>query len=106
MTLRTACRLPSPYTLEIDALPEFVAVARGETSDPGLQDVYSAYEEALEAYGDQYPRQAWQRGGPRFSVACNDRMEIVERDVSDPITAAIAKHVRPLGLRTSYSRVE
>ncbi|WEX12384.1 hypothetical protein [Chelativorans sp. AA-79] len=45
-------------------------------------------------------------GGPRFSVAANDRMEIVERDLSDPVTAAIATRVRPLGRRVSYSRVD
>lgn len=45
-------------------------------------------------------------GGPRFSVAGNDRMEIVERDLSDPVTAAIATRVRPLGRRVSYSRVK
>ena len=43
-------------------------------------------------------------GGPRFVVAVADRMEIVERDLSDPIMAAVATRVRPLGRRMSYSR--
>lgn len=43
-------------------------------------------------------------GGPRFAVAATDRMEIVEKDLSDPIMAAVATRVRPLGRRMSYSR--
>lgn len=45
-------------------------------------------------------------GGPRFSIAANERMEIVERDFSDPVTAAVATQVRPLGRRASYSRMD
>lgn len=61
MMLQATWRLPNPHSLEIDALPDFAAVARGETRDPDLQDIYAAYEEALEAHGDQYPEEAWQR---------------------------------------------
>ncbi len=62
MTLQATWRLPNPHSLEIDALPDFAAVAKGEASDdPDLQEFYAAYEEALEAYGDQYPAEAWQR---------------------------------------------
>lgn len=61
MTLRTTWRLPNPHALEIDALPDLAAVARGETDDPELEETYAAYEEALEAHGDQYPQEAWQR---------------------------------------------
>jgi hypothetical protein len=43
-------------------------------------------------------------GGRRFMVAATDRMEIVEKDLSDPIVAAVATRVRPLGWRRSYSR--
>lgn len=45
-------------------------------------------------------------GGPRFTVAATDRMEVVEKDLSDPIMAAVATRVRPLGWRRSYSRTE
>ncbi|CAH1648174.1 hypothetical protein [Chelatococcus asaccharovorans] len=45
-------------------------------------------------------------GGPRFSIAANEKMEIVERDLSDPITAAVATRVRRLGHRASYSRLD
>lgn len=45
-------------------------------------------------------------GGPRFAVAATDRMEIVEKDLSDPIMAAVATRVRPLGRRMSYSRTD
>lgn len=45
-------------------------------------------------------------GGPRFSVTASDRMEIIERDLSDPVTAAIATRVASLGRRVSYSRVD
>jgi hypothetical protein len=45
-------------------------------------------------------------GGPRFSVAATDRMEVVEKDLSDPIMAAVATKVRPVGWRRSYSRSE
>lgn len=43
-------------------------------------------------------------GGPHFVVAATDRMEIVERDLSDPIMAAVATRARPLGRRMSFSR--
>jgi hypothetical protein len=42
--------------------------------------------------------------GPRFTVAATDRMEVIEKDLSDPIMAAVATRVRPLGWRRSYSR--
>jgi hypothetical protein len=45
-------------------------------------------------------------GGPRFTVAATDRMEIVEKDMSDPIMAPVATRVRPLGWRRSYSKSE
>lgn len=43
-------------------------------------------------------------GGPRFAVAATDTMEVVEKDLSDPIMAAVATRVRPLGRRMSFSR--
>lgn len=61
MTLQETFRLPNPHTLEIDALPGFAAAARGEADDPGMEDLYAAYEEALEEFGDLYPEEAWQR---------------------------------------------
>ncbi|MCO5159213.1 MAG: YwqG family protein [Aquamicrobium sp.] len=61
MTLRQAWRLPDPHALEIAAMPDFAAVARGESDDPMLQDLFSAYEEALEEFGDRYPAETWQR---------------------------------------------
>lgn len=45
-------------------------------------------------------------GGPRFTVAATDRMEIIEKDLRDPIMAAVATRVRPLGWRRSYSKSE
>lgn len=45
-------------------------------------------------------------GGPRFSVAASDMMETVERDFSDPVTAAVATRVRSIGRRMSYSRMD
>lgn len=45
-------------------------------------------------------------GGPRFTAAATDRMEIVEKDLSDPIMAAVATRVRLLGWRRSFSRTE
>ncbi|TPJ81891.1 hypothetical protein FJ434_20545 [Mesorhizobium sp. B2-5-13] len=45
-------------------------------------------------------------GGPRFAVAATDRMEVVEKDLSDPIMAAVATRVRPLGWRRSYLKSE
>lgn len=43
-------------------------------------------------------------GGPRFAVAATDRMEIAEKDLSDPLMAAVATRVRPLGRRMSFAR--
>lgn len=43
-------------------------------------------------------------GGPRFAVAATDKMEIVEKDLSDPIMAAVATRARPVGRRMSFSR--
>lgn len=43
-------------------------------------------------------------GGPGFTVAATDRMEVVEKNLSDPIMAAVATRVRPLGRRKSFSR--
>lgn len=40
--------LPEPYALEISALPDIAAVARGETSEPEKVDVYDSYMAALE----------------------------------------------------------
>lgn len=45
-------------------------------------------------------------GGPRFSVAASERMEIVERDLSYTVTAAVATHVASQGRRVSYARVD
>lgn len=45
-------------------------------------------------------------GGPRFSVAGSEKMEIVERDLNDPLTAAVATRARPLGRRVSYFRAD
>jgi len=61
MTLRRTWRLPDPHALEIEALPDLAAVAGGESDDPALQDLYAAYEEAMEAFGDRYPAEAWRR---------------------------------------------
>jgi hypothetical protein len=61
MALRQAWRPPDPHALEIAAMPDFAAVARGESDDPMLQDLFSAYEEALEEFGDRYPAETWQR---------------------------------------------
>ncbi len=79
MMLHATWRLPSPHAIEINGLPDLAAVARGETSDPKLQELYAAYEEALEEHGDQDSEQAWQRhqllgsplpaqGDPRFDA--------------------------------------
>jgi len=43
-------------------------------------------------------------GGQRFAVAATDRMEIVEKDLRDPVMAAVATQVRPVGWRRTYSR--
>ena len=45
-------------------------------------------------------------GGPGFAVTATDRMEVVEKDPSDSIMAAVATRVRPLGWRRSHSRPE
>lgn len=45
-------------------------------------------------------------GGPRFAVAATDRMEIVEKDLSDPIMAAVAHRERWVGWRRTYSSLE
>lgn len=61
MALRQAWRLPDPHALEIAAMPDFAAVAKGESDDPMLQDLFATYEEALEEFGDRYPAEAWRR---------------------------------------------
>lgn len=45
-------------------------------------------------------------GGPRFSVAATDTMEVIERDLSDPVTASVAMRARSLGRRVSYLRTD
>jgi hypothetical protein len=44
-------------------------------------------------------------GGPHFSIAANEQVEIVERDLSDPITAAVATRARTRRC-ASYSRLD
>ncbi len=45
-------------------------------------------------------------GGPRFALAASEKMEIVERDLSDPVMAAVATRVRSLGQRVSYAKAD
>ncbi len=45
-------------------------------------------------------------GGTRFAAAGSDRFNLIERDFSNPITAAIATRVTGQGHRVSYSRVD
>lgn len=45
-------------------------------------------------------------GGPAFSVTASQQMEVVERDMSDPVTAAVATRVVPVGRRVSYARAD
>jgi hypothetical protein len=45
-------------------------------------------------------------GGPRFSATAVDRFDIVERDFSDPVRAAVATRVTGQGERVSFARVE
>ncbi|NRC57322.1 hypothetical protein [Neoaquamicrobium sediminum] len=40
-------------------------------------------------------------GGPRFSVVTSDEMHVVEPDLSDPVTAAVATRARSVGRRVS-----
>lgn len=47
-----------------------------------------------------------QAGGIRFSAAISDRFDIIERDFSNPITAATATRVTGQGLRVSFSRAD
>lgn len=61
MTLQEVWRMPHPHALEIERLPEFAAVEKGETRDPELEDFYDAYQEALEAFHDLHPEEAWRR---------------------------------------------
>ena len=43
-------------------------------------------------------------GGPAFDVTASEKMEVVERDFSDPVMAAVATRVKPLGRRVSYAK--
>lgn len=43
-------------------------------------------------------------GGVGFSAATSDRIDLIERDFSNPITAAIATRIAGHGHRVSYSR--
>lgn len=45
-------------------------------------------------------------GGPQFALVANEKMEIVERDLSDPVMAALATRVRELGRRVSYAKAD
>lgn len=45
-------------------------------------------------------------GGPQFALAANEKMEIVERDLSDPVMAAVATRVGSLGRRVSYPKAD
>lgn len=47
-TLKTSYILPEPYALEIKALPDIAAVARGESNAPDKVDIYDSYMAALE----------------------------------------------------------
>lgn len=44
-------------------------------------------------------------GGTRFAATGNDRFDLIERDFSNPITAATATRVAGHGHRVSYDRV-
>ena len=43
-------------------------------------------------------------GGPRFAVAASEEIDIIERDLSDPVMAAVATRVASQGRRVSYAR--
>lgn len=62
MALRRTLRLPHPAALEVGALPaDLAASVRGRRDDTEAEEFSSAYEEALEAHHDSYPREAWRR---------------------------------------------
>lgn len=45
-------------------------------------------------------------GGPLFSPAASEQMEVVALDMSDPVTAAVATRAVPVGRRVSYAKTE
>ena len=45
-------------------------------------------------------------GGTQFFVAANEKMEIVERDLTDRIMAAVATRVKSLGRRVSNAKAD
>ncbi|MAZ15289.1 MAG: hypothetical protein CL535_03000 [Ahrensia sp.] len=45
-------------------------------------------------------------GGTRFAATGTDRFDLIERDFSNPITAATATRVPGQGRRVSYDRVD
>ncbi|MGE0459642.1 MAG: hypothetical protein AB7O56_15710 [Bauldia sp.] len=45
-------------------------------------------------------------GGPRLALTASEKMEIVERDLSDPVMAAVATRVSSLGQRVSYAKAD
>lgn len=47
-----------------------------------------------------------QNGGIRFEAAIYDRFDIIERDFSNPVTAATATRVKGQGLRVSFTRAD
>ncbi|MCP1201046.1 hypothetical protein [Notoacmeibacter sp. MSK16QG-6] len=44
-------------------------------------------------------------GGPRFATTGSDRFDLIERDLSNPLTAATATRVAGQGHRVSYQRI-
>ena len=61
MTMKPTWRLPHPHAVEFDRLLDFAKAATSKGGDPTIHDVFSAYEEALEAFGGSYLEEAWQR---------------------------------------------
>ncbi|MCB1467210.1 MAG: hypothetical protein KDK08_08735 [Rhizobiaceae bacterium] len=70
-----------------------------------LHPVFFSTADAPEAFVARLRSTIEKAGGPRFAASGADRFDIIERDLSDPVTAAVATRVAGQGRRVSYARV-
>jgi len=69
-----------------------------------LHPVFFSTADAPEAFIARLRTAIEEAGGPRFAACGAERFDIIERDLSDPVTAAVATRVAGQGRRVSYAR--
>lgn len=69
-----------------------------------LHPVFFSTADAPEVFIARLRSAIEQAGGPRFAASGADRFDIIERDLSDPVMAAVATRVAGQGRRVSYAR--